>query len=677
MITWKSIFTRFDNRIAEISQIKFEAGWVYPLLIFAISAFGFYFRIRGITWGIPLESDQLMSYHFDEKNYLLGIGRMRPSHLDFNVHDFHWGTAHHYILWIALKIAQLFGYMDVSLARFFNRFDMQEATRVFVSGRMVSVLFGTLTIPLVFIIGKKLQGVRAGLIASLFIAFLPLHVVNAHYLTADITMCFFLLITFYVSLLTFRSSNRRLYVMQGLLCGFAVATKYNASFMIFAIIASHLLQRETSWKIKGIAYLFIPAGFLIGEPYALLSFNEFYLQSKQFLIGGSGHKGNMGMTLLNLQLHLKYMFLYTMGIFPTGVSFVGILFLLKRRLKQDIFLLSTIAALSASVMFSNFVMVRYTVPLLAILTLCSALFIDQLKGKRTKFFLIILVVLFELCISVANVKVMTEEHTATTAYKWVDENVEPGSSLFQVWRGIPPLQPHRYKVYDYTLIDPERGFKLKPDYVIRTNLMPILYNKILLEQLNKYYKLLATFEKTQPSFLGIKDNDVPHDLKYTHPKVSVYGLSTTLASRSAKKYSVNNSLINFKDNSSRKYLRRGWSQTESYGTWAEGKESVVIVNLEETGNYLMRIKATPYTVSDRRQAVKVFVNDEFIGEHTFTKPFLQWEVFEIKIPAKSLRQGTTRIRFVYRYAISPKEMNRGSDTRKLAVAFESIEFAKL
>ncbi|HLG29884.1 MAG TPA: hypothetical protein VI387_06690, partial [Candidatus Brocadiales bacterium] len=238
------------------------------------------------------------------------------------------------------------------------------------------------------------------------------------------------------------------------------------------------------------------------------------------------------------------------------------------------------------------------------------------------------------------------------------------------------LPLHRYKVYDYNLVDPERGFKLKPDYVVRTDMTPIFNNENLLKQLDRDYKLLATFEPYQ-RYLGIMsmDNTVPQDLKYTHPKVSIYGLSTTLTSRTARKYSVNNP-INFKDNSSRKYLRRGWSQTESYGTWAEGKESVMVVNFEETSDSLMRIKATPYTVSDKRQAIKMFVNDEFIGEHTFTKPFLQWETFEVRIPAKCLRPGTTRIKFIYSYAISPKETNRGPDIRKLAVAFETIEFIK-
>jgi hypothetical protein len=474
-----------------------------------------------------------MSYHYDEGTYLMGVGKIQPSSLDFNVHDFHWGTVQFYFVWIALKIGQLFGYVDASWNSLFSQFDMQEATRVFVSGRMVSVIFGTLTIPLVFIIGRELQGARAGLLASLFIALLPLHVVHAHYLTADVSMCFFLLLTFLVTLLTFRSSHRSLYILQGLLCGFTVATKYNSSFMVFAIIASHFLQRETSWKLKGIAYFFIPAGFLIGEPYALLSFNEFYLQANSFLFGDSGSKGNMGMAFLNLPLHLKYMFFNTMGIFPFGVSCVGILFLLRRRLKQDIFLLSALAAFSASVVFSNYVMARYTVPFVALLTIGSALFIDQLKGKRLRFSLITLVALFELCISVANVNVMANEHTANKAARWIDETIGEGSSIGRDSRSVPPVRHSKYKVsiVGWSKNPSVLGWstntsgalleelKVLPDFITRT----YIYNEVFDTQLKEYYLPHARFEN-RPRIFGIllEGEEVASDWEYSHPVIEIY-----------------------------------------------------------------------------------------------------------------------------------------------------------
>jgi hypothetical protein len=581
-----------------------------------------------------------------------------------------------------LKIAEWIGYLS------FYHQNHIDALKVFVVGRLVFVIIGILTIPLVYLIGNKVGGAKVGILSALFLSILPLHVLNSHFIVPDVGMCFFVMLTFYITLASFEKKSKVIYPLQGLFCGLAIATKYSAAPIVVVIVLSHLLQRDVSWKKKAVAYPSMLLGFFIGEPYAFVRFNEFREALRVMRTSHTSGEGSLILSMVsNIWFYAKNSALYCMGIPAFIISLLGIPVLIKsftsfedkRKSQANVLIFTSIIVFFLFALISKFQFIRFSLPVIMFLCVPCAIYMVSVKNLKLRYILIGLSVLFSLVLSLRNVKIMTEEHTATSAYKWVDENVEPGSSLFQEWREIPPLQPRRYKVFDYTLVDPESGFKLKPDYVVRTDTTPVFYNKHLLEQLNKDYRLLATFEKKAPIFPGIeiKDNSIPQDLKYTHPKISIYGLSITLDSLPTKKYSINNKLINFKDNSSHKYLRRGWSQAESYGTWAEGKESVMIVNFEETCNYLMRIKATPYTVSDMRQVIKIFVNDELIGECAFTKPFMQWETFEIKIPAKRLRPGTTRIRFIYRYAISPKEINRGPDIRKLAVAFESIEFAKL
>ncbi len=653
---------------------------LYIFLAIAIFSLilGMYLRLRGIGWGIIDLPWLQATYMFDEDKVTNAIRDLKPFH--WNVHDFRLGTFHFYLVAAALKIAEWIGFLS-----FYHQHHFDNATGVFVVGRLVSVILGLLTIPLVYLIGNKVGGIKVGILSALFFSILPLHVINSHFIAPDVSMCFFVMLTFYITLLSFERESKVIYPLQGLFCGLAAATKYSAAPIAVVIVLSHLLQKDISWKRKAITYPFMLLGFFIGEPYAFVCFSEFREHLRIVRTSHTSGEENLILTMfLNVWFYAKNIALYCMGIPTFIISLLGIPMLIRLRRSSHSELrtpnselvFASIAVFFLFALISKFQFIRFSLPVIIFLCIPCAIYLANVKNLKLRYILIGLCVLFPLVLSIRNVKIITEEHTTTSSYKWVDENVEPGSSLFQEYREIPPLQPRRYKVFDYTLVEPERGLKLKPDYVIRTDMTPIFYNKRLLEQLDRDYKLLATFEKTQPNFFGIKDNNVPHDLKYTHPKISIYGLSTTLASRSAKKYSVNNNFINFKDNSSRKYLRRGWSQTESYGAWAEGKESVMVINFEETSDYLMRIKATPYTVSDKRQALKMFVNDEFIGEYTFTKPLLQWETFEVRIPAKYLRPGTTRIKFTYRYAISPKESNRGSDIRKLAVAFEFIEFVK-
>ncbi|HHT9125768.1 MAG TPA: ArnT family glycosyltransferase [Candidatus Brocadiia bacterium] len=678
--------------------------------------FGVYLRLKGIGWGIIDLPWLQATYHFDEDKVINAIRNLSPFH--WNVHDFRLGTFHFYLVAAALKIAEWTGYLS------FYHQPSFDATKVFVVGRLVSVILGLLTIPLVYLVGNKAGGVGAGILSVLFFSILPLHVLDSHFIAPDVSMCFFVMLAFYITLFSFERGSKVIYSLQGLFFGLAVATKYSAVPIFVVIVLSHFLQKDISWERKAITYPFILLGFFIGEPYAFVCFSEFHEQLRGMRISHTSGEASLILSMfLNIWFYAKNIALYCMGIPTFVISLFGITLLIKRKShastapqsplstpllsplakggregmtplypplakggieeglqggdKGEVKLFNILIFTSIVVFFlftilSRFQFIRFSLPLIIFLCVTCSIYLVGVKNLRLQLILIGLCVLFPLVLSIRNVNIMTGEHTAASVYNWVDENVEPGSSLLQEWREIPPIQPGKYIVYDYTLIDPEIGLKLKPDYIIRTDLTPIFYNKRLTEQLNSDYKLLATFKKTILSQKG-----KPHDLKYTHPEISIYGLSTTLASLTANKYTVKNNRIDFKDNSSIKYLRRGWTQTESYGTWAEGKESVMIVNFEETGSYLMRIKATPYTVPDKRQAVKVFVNDEFIGEHSFTKPFLQWETFEITIPAKYLKPGTTKIKFIYSYAISPKETKQGPGIRKLAVAFESIEFTKL
>ncbi len=69
-------------------------------------------------------------------------------------------------------------------------------------------------------------------------------------------------------------------IFASLICGLTVSTKYNAGFLVPAWIVSLILnpQENSRTRIKKvfIALIFVFTGFLIGSPYWLLSFPEFW-----------------------------------------------------------------------------------------------------------------------------------------------------------------------------------------------------------------------------------------------------------------------------------------------------------------------------------------------------------------------------------------------------------------
>jgi len=63
------------------------------------------------------------------------------------------------------------------------------------AGKMVSVLFGSLTIVVVFFIAKELHVVKAGLFAAGLIAFSPINVFYSKLMYADVLLGFFISLT--------------------------------------------------------------------------------------------------------------------------------------------------------------------------------------------------------------------------------------------------------------------------------------------------------------------------------------------------------------------------------------------------------------------------------------------------------------------------------------------------
>ncbi|MGR3310828.1 MAG: hypothetical protein ACUZ77_08630, partial [Candidatus Brocadiales bacterium] len=111
-----------------------------------------------------------------------------------------------------------------------------------------------------------------------------------------------------------------------------------------------------------------------------------------------------------------------------------------------------------------------------------------------------------------------------------------------------------------------------------------------------------------------------------------------------------------------------------WGTWSEGEESFIILNFGEPKDYTMRIKATGFSVPGKQQSVRIYLDNNLLGEHTFTQSTTYFEEFEMKIPSAYIKEGNQQIRFVYGFTGSPAEYGMGADVRQLAMGVSSIEF---
>jgi len=150
-------------------------------------------------------------------------------------------------------------------------------------GRILSALFDTGTILLVYLLGERLYGRTAGLLAAAFLAFTVMHIQLSHFYAVDVVMAFFAVAAVYFDVCVVQRDDLRSSILAGVCTGLAVASKFSAAPLVLPLAAAHLLKKGRGGggqgrKVAQGLFLSLLAAFLvyaITSPYVLLDFRSF------------------------------------------------------------------------------------------------------------------------------------------------------------------------------------------------------------------------------------------------------------------------------------------------------------------------------------------------------------------------------------------------------------------
>ncbi len=199
---WQRVFWRF---IAPVW--RWESGALLLIVVL-----GGALRFHGLGWDQPPESDRPLQMHPDERFLSLvanridwpdGVGGyfdtanspLNPYN-DGETNSYVYGT---FPLFLVKAVATIAGDDPAGPD---NSYD-----RTVVWGRRVTAVFDTATILLVFAVGLRLFGSRAGLLGALLYALAVLPTQLAHFWTADPYLTFFATLTLLLSVLWMRSDG--------------------------------------------------------------------------------------------------------------------------------------------------------------------------------------------------------------------------------------------------------------------------------------------------------------------------------------------------------------------------------------------------------------------------------------------------------------------------------------
>jgi 4-amino-4-deoxy-L-arabinose transferase-like glycosyltransferase len=147
-----------------------------------------------------------------------------------------------------------------------------------VANRLVSILAGTLCIPVAFGVGRRLGGAPTGLLAALFVAVSPTLVLHSVFVTPNSLAALMALLTLLFLLRLEPSSRWPAFAAVGVALGCAIASKYNdAALGLSCLLALLLLFGRSAWR-KPHGYVVAAAAtltFVVVTPYAVLDARSF------------------------------------------------------------------------------------------------------------------------------------------------------------------------------------------------------------------------------------------------------------------------------------------------------------------------------------------------------------------------------------------------------------------
>ncbi len=248
-----------------------QFNWL--LITFILIGLGL--RLWAIGWGLPY------TYHPDERVATV-IRILRTGNL--NPEFFHWGSLIFY-----LNATLYLAYFGVGLigGRFASLSDLPYPDRItmavgktslpeeFLLGRGLTAIFGALSILIVYLICLQLhKGQVSAWAAALFLAVEPVSVRNSQFIRPDILAIFFTLCSLLFALKIVDDPRLRNYVFAGIFAGLSASSKYNAAFIVVAIVAAHFVRfgRDSLWQKEiYVAALSSAIAFFLTTPFAILT----------------------------------------------------------------------------------------------------------------------------------------------------------------------------------------------------------------------------------------------------------------------------------------------------------------------------------------------------------------------------------------------------------------------
>src|SRR3989338_4351857 len=329
-------------------------------LLSLILLLAFLVRIPGVFWGYHVFGEENIGFNPDE-----AIAWVSLSFTNFKTIDVISNYVYGFPFQVALLAFPLKLFMDPSLAILIG------------IGRLVSLMYGLLTIILIYFIASKIFNKKTGLFAALLLALSGLHVIFSHIGKPDSSNVFWIYFVFFFSYMYVKDKRLIYIILASIGAGFAAGIKFSVIQMISLIY----IFFKSKKKITNL-FLII---FIVAGSFALVNgfsygFDNF-LDSINFI--SCNFNDREYNRLLNIPLNTTYLFV-GMGFAASLLFLYSTIILFKHnRLDKDFFYLFVLPIL------------LYIIPLLIIIAAYGLYNINCKLNKKIFGVILLFVIIYQ------------------------------------------------------------------------------------------------------------------------------------------------------------------------------------------------------------------------------------------------------------------------------------------
>lgn len=399
----------------------------------------------------------------------------------------------------------------------------------YLAGRLLSVTYAVLSIPLVYLIGRRIFNSRVGLGgAFLFVLYAPV-VYYIKIVRTDSAALFFGLLSLWLCLKVLDRPNVLRQVLAGSAIGLSIASRYFMVALIPILLAVDVTvvweQRPKSFKeipwiplLAGLTAIFL--AFVFSSPYFILQFPIAMQDIRNE--ARATHLGADGLTMFgNMLWYIRSAIPGTITRPQVILTAIGVLIILVKRNPLQLLLLGFVIVFLIGISFSPLHWDRWIIQIIPVLSLFIAYTVDTLIQKIGGQFNLNLITnktLYSICILLLAIlpgrQVVyldlqdSSPSTRVVAREWMVKNLSAQSRIAQEWYTAPlddtsfktslqfslaedqHLKDYHREGFDYLVVSSEiydRYLMESDRYVDETN----FYNTLFTET-----KLIKVFEPT-------------------------------------------------------------------------------------------------------------------------------------------------------------------------------------